>query len=327
MVYRHGARNQRNPMVAYRCPVHGTSVGAVVGNGCSESRGATNVVLMTRPWTQFRITSRCARRASSLASSSAWLSSSAPITNPRTVWLDGKTDLHNYYPEAWRRADRIKGGSGCGGTYTTKRTSRTAKAVAHQHARLSKGQHTYLITHTMSDAADDRLRRRMFRRFLDRVRKLRNVAGMMWTTERHKRGQLHHHCVLRMFEPFDYTRYVVAWSMRYCGSPNGLDIAPPKWVPNHQTEEEAAMYAAKGFWYGIKGQGTDDELPFRWWGTSRIARKVECSQEDLPTLHTLASKNRWPKCAYVSARWATEMTALRTRGLEEARRLRRFAPP
>jgi len=281
---------------------------------------------VTKPWTVIG-RQHYARRAASLASGSAFSSPSAP--NGIRVNVTGKTNLHNYYPEAWRRADKTKRGPTVyGRCYTTRRTARSAKAVAHVHARLSYGRHVYLLTHTMNDAASEKVRRRMFRKLLDRVRKLPWFLGYMWTTERHIRGQLHHHLVLRMARRWDYTRIVVSWSQRYCGSPNGLDIALPPTVRG--TDGDAAIYAAKGFWYSIKGIGSEDELPFRWWGTSRVVRNVEVSQQDLPTVFSAATVKPWPVCAYVSARYAIELCALPTLSNEvdaHVKRWPKLAPP
>jgi len=270
---------------------------------------------MTRPNSWQRLQRSHYSRASSLACGSAFQSREAP--RGHRVTMTGKTDFHSSYPESWQRRDFTRGGGNYNGLFTTKRTARNAKAVAHIHGRLAHGQRVYLITHGMSNAWGDRERRGRFRLFLDRLRKEPGYLGHMWTTERHVSGRIHHHCVARFNGFWDFRTKVQGWSMRYCASTNGLDIRPPKEV---KVDGQAAIYAVKGFWYSIKGQGTEDALPFRWWGTSKVSRSVVVPYDDMPTLFSLASVNRWPKCAYVSQRWAVEMCALETRQLELMRR-------
>jgi len=279
---------------------------------------------MNKPNSWLRLSRLFSLRASSLACGSAFMSNQVPRN--RTVTMTGKTDLHNYYPESWQRRDSKKSPRNYNGLFTTKRTARNAKAVAHIHARLSYGQYVYLVTHTMRSVWSDRERRGRFRLLLDRIRKEPGYVGHMWTTERHASGKLHHHCVCRFSSTWDYASKVQAWSVRYCASTNGLDIKPPK---GPKIGQQAAIYVAKGFWYGIKGQGTDDALPFRWWGTSKVIRSVKVADDDLPTLFSLSSVKRWPKCAYVSARWAVELCALASREIELIRTIapvRRSAP-
>lgn len=167
------------------------------------------------PWSRYL-------RACSLVS--FWSSSPCLplLTNPRTVRVDGTTDLHNYYPEAWQRRDQQKHVAKSDLTFSTKRTRRTARAVARLHARLSSGQRVYLITHTMDASWDDRDRRVAFRRFLDRLRKVSGYRGHLWTTERHHSGALHHHVAVRFGGFWDYKQCIQRWSCRYCGSVNGL---------------------------------------------------------------------------------------------------------
>jgi len=227
---------------------------------------------------------------------------------PRTVHMSGKTDLHNRVRLNYQSKPPR---GGCGGSFSTVRTWQTAKQVVRLHARVAQGEWTYLVTHTMSDAADDILRRRMFRKLLDRVRKLVDYAGHMWTTERHRRGQLHHHLAVRFRSPWKYRTYIQSWSKRYCGSVNGLDVSP------QYGATRAFGYAGKAFFYACKdAKERKDTLPFRWWGTSKIVRKVRCSDQELPPLLAMASKTRWVKCAYVSSAWATYLCAQRTERLE-----------
>lgn len=234
---------------------------------------------------------------------------------PRKVWMNGKTDLHNQHAYNYQ-SKPPKGG--CGGLFSTRRTWRTARDVVRIHARIAQSEWTYLVTHTMSDAANDVLRRKMFRKLLDRVRKLAGYAGHFWTTERHVRGQLHHHLVLRMREEWRYRSYILSWSQRYCGSSNGLDVKP------QFGGSRAVSYAGKAFFYACKeAKDRKDVLPFRWWGTSKVVRSVRCSDDELPPLLSMASANRWRKCAYVSSAWATALCAQRTERYEWRRILRR----
>jgi hypothetical protein len=87
------------------------------------------------------------------------------------------------------------------------------------------------------------------------------------------------------------------------------------------------MYAVKAFWYAVKGtrEGEPDELPFRWWGTSKVLRSVQVLDEDLPTLFSLASRNLWAKCARVSQRWAIEVVAEQQKMVDSARRATKLA--
>lgn len=261
---------------------------------------------MNRPWSRY---SRALRLCSS------WSSSLSSL--PRTIRMTGHTDLHNKYRINYQSKPPR---GGCAGEYTTKRTARTLLAVAKVHARVATGEWVYLITHTMSDAADEKLRRRMFRKVLDRVRKLKDYAGHMWTTERHKSGQLHHHLCLRMYSYWDYSRVIKSWSMRYTGSVNGLDVSTPPGIG----ESRAVNYAAKAFFYAVKRGPSGDKLPFRWWGTSKIARKFRCADDDLPVLFTAASSNSWPKCAMVPRQWAVVGCAKFTERYEWARRCHRM---
>jgi len=220
--------------------------------------------------------------------------------------MTGKTDLHNRTFVATPQKLKPSGGNG---TYSTVRTASKARAVARLHKRVAdNGEWVYLITHTMSDAAGDDLRRKMFRRFVDRIRKLEHFAGYMWTTERHKRGQLHHHLVLRMRKPWQYRKVIVGLSMRYCGSVNGLDVSD-----HGCAGSRGVAYASKGFAYACKDAAErKDKLPFRWWGTSRIRRSVRVADELLPPLLAMASANNWVKCAYVSSQWAVSLCAYAT---------------
>lgn len=232
--------------------------------------------------------------------------------------MTGQTDLHNKYRVDYQSKPPR---GGCAGEYTTKRTGRTLRAVTHVHARVAQGEWVYLITHTMSDAADEHVRRRQFRKVLDRVRKLKDYAGHLWTTERHASGHIHHHLCLRMLAYWDYARVIRSWSMRYAGSPNGLDISARS---NGLGESRAVFYAAKAFFYAAKRAGVDDKLPFRWWGTSKIARQFRAADEDLPVLFTAASANSWPKCAMVPRQWAVVGCAKATERYEWVRRCERL---
>ena len=185
-------------------------------------------------------------------------------------------------------------------------------AVRRVHGKLAEqGQKVYLLTHTMDDYADDRMRRAHFRLLLDRIRKLEGYRGHLWAAERHKRGQLHHHCALRLDGYWNYREVVQKWSRQYCCSRNGLDIAPP-------SKGSAAGYVMKAFHYIGKGD-KDEKLPFRWWGTSKISRSVNVSDDELPPLLMSVSTKWWPRCAYVSSNWASELCAKATATYEGLR--------
>jgi len=275
-----------------------------------------------------------AQRSSSSVSSSPW-----PWLQPTgttTIRLDGRTNLHNRYP--YRYAQHRERGKGQPGPvrymvpglrldaawtkvsgYTTTRTASTVRNVARLHTALAVHQFTYLITHTMSDAADMYLRRKMFRRLLDRIRKLPGYQGSMWTTERHKTGHLHHHLVLRTDKRWNYVPCIVSWSQRYCGSPNGLDVSDPL------EESNAAHYGVKAFGYAAKGVGEADVLPFRWWGTSKLKRKVRVPDCDIPMMYAIAARTRFPQCARLPRAWAVHACAQATHRFEMCRQRRRIA--
>lgn len=289
-------------------------------------------------------------RASWLAGWASYGQCGEPRTIGRTVRIDGRTDLHNYYPESWQRNDYQRGQRNGATVYTTRRTRSRALSVARLHAKLAEGQRVYLLTFTMNLGEWDRtplsdgLRRHAFRVFLDNFRKTPGLAGFMWTTERHKSGLIHHHVVARFTQYWDYTRVIKRWSLRYCGTPNGLDVAPPK-------DKGAAFYTCKGFKYATKNFAQDtevhvyersdgqevrcrvdtntgelkesepDELAFRWWGTSKVVRQFEVPDDELPVLFSYASGNQWAKCARVPTDWAIAQASRLTRQ-EEAIRAR-----
>lgn len=259
---------------------------------------------MTRPWSRYA-------RACSLVG--FWSAAGSPVGKTVSVGINGKTNISNWY--GYRYATFRSTGAGCAGVYTTKRTGRNARQVARLHARLAHGQRVYLLTHTMADDWSDTMRRASFRLLLDRLRKLPGNAGQMWSTERHESGKLHHHVVMRHRGFWNYKAVVQKWSQRYCGSPNGLDVSPPR-------HGRAAFYATKGFAYTVKSAGTGDSLPFRWWGTSKVARKAWLPDEDCPTLFALANRSPWgSQVAYVSSVFGLECCARVTREYELKRTL------
>ena len=265
---------------------------------------------MNRPWSRFL---RCGYLASYFASPK-----SSPLLS-RTIRIDGRTDLHNRYPV---RLAAFKPGPGCGGVYTKRRTGKTAKAVARVHTILAEGQTTYLVTHTMADDCDHTVRRYCFRMFLDRLRKHPLYKGHLWCAERHESGHLHHHVAVRMSGYWPYKECIQRWSKRYCQTVNGLDVQPPK------RGRGAALYAVKAFWYLGKGIDTD-KLPFRWWGTSKVQRKVFCTDDDLPPLLMSVSTKWWPHCARVDVRWSANLCAAHTAQYELRRgfKARRILAP
>lgn len=287
----------------------------------------------TSPLTPSRWISASTSRSASLQlrcapCSSRFSSFTDPRTTPRTVTIDGRTDLHNYYPEAWQKRDYVKPHRRTEFRYTTKRTHVTAKAVATVHSHLAAGQWCYLVTHTtppdflfcvakvgQRPLTLEHHQRSAFGAFLDRLRKEPGYCGHMWTCERHKSGQLHHHVAIRFRHRWNYAPLVVQWSQRYCGSVNGLDVS-------FEDKGKAAQYVVKAFWYAAKSLGEGDDLPFRWWGTSKIARSVKLADHELPQLFSVASRHPWAKCARVPGEWASLQAAKVSRQYELTRKHR-----
>lgn len=264
------------------------------------------------------------------------------------VRLDGRTDLHNYYSEAFQRRDQQATAGGANGTYTLKRTRTTAKRVARVHALVAKAcaHKVYLITHTVSSdyvprhrvgepgESRDRVRRRLFRSLLDRIRKEPLYRGHFWTTELHggggaNEGTIHHHLAVRMAGYWAYKCKIKEWSKRYSGSVNGLDVSPP------QHANRSYGYVTKAFRYMTKSAETA-ELPFRWWGTSEVARSWRQDYDDtylLPSVRVVEPGRNFPVCARVPA-WHAIMSCARIvvdkesrRDLERRKRLLNIAAP
>jgi len=162
-------------------------------------------------------------------------------------------------------------------------------------------------------------RRRAFNLFVDRIRKLRCYRGHYWTTEYHpgkgeNAGTIHHHLILRTSGFWNYKQVVVEWSKRYCGSNNGLDIRNPT------TGNKAWSYLYGAYKYLDLVDDTE-ELPFRWWGTSQVARKWKQWADETPVhlpTFTVATMYR-ARCARVPKHEALSSSA-RATILHETRR-------
>lgn len=255
-----------------------------------------------------------------------------------TVYLTGRTDLHNFYPEAWQRADRShQRGGGPTGLYSTGRSKEVVTCVGKVHELLARSerQSAYFITHTVQPwyyqrshgwmhpprvgaRWDERpevyRRRKLFRLLLDRLRKEPGYLGHLWTTERHQSGHLHHHLIVRFKRSWSFKGCVVAWSKRYTGSVNGLDIEPVR-------SGKAGAYLAKAFGYITKDTGIPDYLPVRWWGTSTVARKWSEDQRDLVLVPNIVDGGLKYKarCARVPDWMAISGAARLTRDIELGR--------
>jgi len=255
---------------------------------------------------------------------------------PVTVRLDGRTDLHNYYPESWQRRDQQKHSPKRSSTYSLRRTRATGNRVAEVHGLMARtlAQKVYLVTHTTSPefigrrryvgtpaAPIDQRRRASLALLLDAIRKLPGYRGHYWVAELHEGernnggganlGTLHHHIAVRLSSYWDYRRSVQVWSMRYCGSRNGLDVSPPK--------GNGSWKYLFGCWKYLDLEHAH-ELPFRWWGTSAIPRKwtVHPDEVRLDT-RALRSTNWKVRCARIYKEDALS-DAARIANLKETRR-------
>ncbi len=260
---------------------------------------------------------------------------------PKPVWwwihvgFDGRTDQAIEYTHREQRGKQQKREGGC--MFTTKRTRKRFYRVGKVHQALAVEGRSYFVTHGMPPEYDNEQRRQHFRKWLDRLRKMPGYRGHQWVTEYHDsertspelRGKIHHHAVVRFAQRWNYESGVVRWSERYCKSPNGLDIQAVR-------TGHTGAYMAKALGYLNKANGTAAELPFRWWGTSRIIRTVRCHALDVPlftsdlaiTRHGVATDYRKYNCsrryAVTLPYVATMKCAARTRQ-EEIRAQRRKA--
>lgn len=236
-----------------------------------------------------------------------------------TVRVCGRTDLHNFYPESWRKADRPKRPAKRSSPLcTVTRTKDRARRIAEVHATIAKyrNERVYLATHTtapdwvgMRGPSEvprhkqiNHRRREAFSKFLDRLRKEPGFRGCFWVTELHEGergkgsnlGTIHHHAVIRFSGFWNWRPLVQQWSWKYCGSSNGLDIADP--VPGKQ-----AYRYLMGAWKYLD-LDHEAQLPFRWWGTTRIARKWKQAMDETcifsPVLN--GSPSFKARCARVS---------------------------
>lgn len=151
------------------------------------------------------------------------------------------------------------------------------RSILAVHAALSVNRYPYLVTYTAPPSWDVFRRRDHFALLLDALRKLPYYLGHIWTTERHKSGLIHQHIYIRFATRWEYAPTVNEWSIRYCGSSNGLDIQPI--IGDYVS---ASNYVAKTLNYLTKSPIL---LPssIRWWGTSYIARCVSFSPHSIPT--------------------------------------------
>lgn len=240
-----------------------------------------------------------------------------------TVRLDGRTDQHNYYPEAWQRRPTGVKGKKDGTRFSTARTRWTALDVSRVHSLIARhtGQRCYLITHTTAPTflpnggygphtpnTLNHARREAFRLLLDRLRKLPGYRGHFWTTELHpgngpNRGTIHHHCVLRHDGYWAYNAFIRRWSLRYCGSVNGLDVQA-SCQGRHAWEYLGKAWSylrAEAYLNKETGELEEMILPFRCWGTSKVVRKVKVHPDEVALISDpvyLPTKHR-ARCARI----------------------------
>jgi len=270
-------------------------------------------------------------------------------SRPMVVELDGRTDLHNWYPEPGRfdRAKMPKGGGT--GAFTVKRTARSLRAVLELHGSMASRGSAYFVTLTSPPSWSAQARREGLRNFLDRLRKCPGYMGHVWVTELHggvglsawhggpdwegvqlKRcivhplrltrrtnfGTIHHHVLIRFGgTSWVYRNSVVEWSRRYTGSVNGLDV-------RRIGKGGVSYYMGKVTRY-MKKAGARHALPFRWWGTSRIARRFVCSQE-APWAVFVTETRPWRRGRFYRARICGLVARAECRALTllfEARRM------
>jgi len=243
------------------------------------------------------------------------------------VELDGRTDQHNWYPEAGRfdRAKMPRGGAS--GAYTLKRSARSLRSVLDLHGSMAARGSAYFVTLTSSPSWSAQARRDGMRLFLDRVRKCPGYMGHVWVTELHggiglnawhggpqwdgvqlrrcsvhllrltrrsNFGTIHHHVLLRFAGTgWVYRNKVVEWSKRYTGSVNGLDV-------RRIAKGSVTYYMSKVTRYMRKAD-QHHALPFRWWGTSRLARRFVCSQAE-PWAVFVTETRPWMRGRFYRAR-------------------------
>lgn len=244
-----------------------------------------------------------------------------------TVHLDGRTNLTTNYAHREDRAPTVKQYGGK--MFSPRRSRRRFYGVGRVHTLLAQRERSYFVTHTMAPEWDNDDRRKAFRRFMDRLRKEDGYCGHQWVTELHNsedtsdamHGRIHHHVVVRFSSVWYYGARVQRWSKHYCGSSNGLDIQAIR------SSKHVGGYMGKALGYMTKALDTD-KLPFRWWGTSRVARSVTMRGRDVP----VGVKPEWYKgeaarhtanqCAYAPPHIALAACARLTSVNEQRRRHR-----
>lgn len=235
------------------------------------------------------------------------------------VRSDGQTDQSTDYARVVR-CSPPKGGFS--GEYGTARSRAPFWRIALTHAAVARkrGQRCYFLTHTMPMQVGNELRRAKWRALIDRLRKEPEVAGYVWVTELHTQqceGLVHHHCLIRCRGYWDYRKVVQRWSKRYSLSSNGLDIQPVR-------TGRVGGYMGKALGYLSKGSN-EEKLPFRWWGTSSVARQVRIRSEGV-TLGMrpgeFGEPRRYGQRAYISRLIASDAVAAVTAALEDRRALR-----
>lgn len=234
------------------------------------------------------------------------------------VRIDGRTNLTNRYAPF----PAGKAGPGGSGQYSTKRTRRTLVNVGKVHTELAKRnqERCYFITHTAAPAWDDRKRRERWRAFVDLLRKIPGYRGHLWVTERHAGGGavdgfIHHHAVVRFSGTWAYAGDIQAWSKRYSGSNNGLEIERVR------NTSKVGAYMAKAVGYITKDE-SGGTLPFRWWGTSDVAREAWTCSDGIPVgMRTeYYQKANWSNhCAYTTPKLALVLMAIVTERRRQAR--------
>lgn len=206
-----------------------------------------------------------------------------------------------------------------GGTYSLKRKASqdNVKGVNALLRELTPGRRAYLVTHTMSCEWSLHDRRAAWRRCIDRFRKMDEVVAYQWMTEYHpgtgaNGGTIHHHAVLVMSSYWNYAPHVTRWSMRYCNSKNGLDIRAIGHGGASEYVIDDLAYVAKT----VTG-GARMGLPFRWWGSSQVARHVhiqgpiECVEVQHPNCGTVSMRVTYDTATKACAMATEERHAIR----------------
>lgn len=209
--------------------------------------------------------------------------------------LQGKTNMA--LRKRFRYALFRSGSGGSTGVYTLKRSAHRVKAVNKLVQRLAKGKLVYLVTGTWRPCYSEKERARMWQRFVDRMRKEREVYAYQWVRERHpgpgpNEGTFHVHAAVVCSTTWNWRKRIQEWSKRYTGSNNGLDVK----------ERRHAGYLIK---YIVKGRDSGDEASCRWWGCSKLQRSMVVTDAG----HVEVMDPEWADNAYLCGTWYLDRLA------------------